>query len=298
MSSATATLGRKIASAHDLSTIVRSMKALASSSIGQYERAVLSLVPYQRTVELGLSTCLQRLRPAPDQRADHLEPRDSGARASILFGSDQGLVGAFNEVLFEFSRRESSSVQGVDARVWTIGERMHELAADATLPNVVPLALPGSAGAIGRLIDQLLIEIELARERYRVTAVDIYHNRPTDEGGYAPIRIELLPLDDVWRARLLALPWPARNRPEVVGDVETALRGFVREYLFVSLFRACAESLASDNASRLASMQRAEKNIKTIYESLVLRFQRSRQESIDEELFEVVSGYDALSHDV
>ena len=34
----------------------------------------------------------------------------------------------------------------------------------------------------------------------------------------------------------------------------------IREYLFVSLFRACAKSLASENASRLATMQRAEKN--------------------------------------
>jgi F-type H+-transporting ATPase subunit gamma len=29
----------------------------------------------------------------------------------------------------------------------------------------------------------------------------------------------------------------------------------------VSIFRACAESLASENASRLAAMQRADKNI-------------------------------------
>ena len=37
--------------------------------------------------------------------------------------------------------------------------------------------------------------------------------------------------------------------------------GTVREYLFVSIFRACAESLASEYASRLAAMQRAEKTL-------------------------------------
>jgi vacuolar-type H+-ATPase subunit B/Vma2 len=69
----------------------------------------------------------------------------------------------------------------------------------------------------------------------------------------------------------------------------------IREYLFISLFRACAESLASENASRLAAMQRAEKNIDELLEDLNRTFHRQRQSSIDEELFDVVSGFEALS---
>ena len=38
------------------------------------------------------------------------------------------------------------------------------------------------------------------------------------------------------------------------------LAAFVSEYLFVTLFRACTESQASENASRVAAMQRAEKH--------------------------------------
>ena len=72
-------------------------------------------------------------------------------------------------------------------------------------------------------------------------------------------------------------------------------RQFIREYLFVLLFQACAESLACENASRLAAMQRAEKNIDGILEELNLKLHRIRQESIDEELFDVISGYEALT---
>ena len=42
-------------------------------------------------------------------------------------------------------------------------------------------------------------------------------------------------------------------------------------------------------------MQRAEKNIEQILEDLNLKFHRVRQESIDEELFDVVSGFEALT---
>ena len=82
--------------------------------------------------------------------------------------------------------------------------------------------------------------------------------------------------------------------PEVLGHGAGTLRALIREYLFVSLFRACAESLASENASRLAAMQRAEKNIEELLEDLDGRFHRLRQSSIDEELFDVISGFEAL----
>ena len=77
----------------------------------------------------------------------------------------------------------------------------------------------------------------------------------------------------------------------------STLLAFVREYLFVSLFRACAESLASENASRLAAMQRAEKNIDELLEDLNRTFHRLRQSGIDEELFDVISGFEALTRD-
>jgi F-type H+-transporting ATPase subunit gamma len=72
------------------------------------------------------------------------------------------------------------------------------------------------------------------------------------------------------------------------------LRACIREYLFISLFRACAESLASENASRLAAMQRAGKNIDDLLETLQSASHRLRQTNIDEELLDVTSGYEAL----
>ena len=89
--------------------------------------------------------------------------------------------------------------------------------------------------------------------------------------------------------------WPTGNLPEVMGADSITLRALIREYLFISLFRACAESLASENASRLAAMERADKNIDELLTDLNGTFHRVRQSGIDEELFDVVSGFEALS---
>ena len=69
----------------------------------------------------------------------------------------------------------------------------------------------------------------------------------------------------------------------------------IREYLFVSLYRAFAESLASENASRLASMQVAERNIENRLDELNAQYHQQRQNGIDAELFDLVAGFEALS---
>ena len=59
MSDTLASLRHKISGAGDLKSVVRSMKALAASSIGQYEKSVLALADYDRTLELSLAVCLK-----------------------------------------------------------------------------------------------------------------------------------------------------------------------------------------------------------------------------------------------
>lgn len=96
---------------------------------------------------------------------------------------------------------------------------------------------------------------------------------------------------------LFTVPSSVQAITPLVGRGTTMVRALIREYLFISLFRACAESLASENASRLAAMQRADKNIDDLLERLRGTFHQLRQSGIDEELFDVISGFEALSSD-
>lgn len=268
------------------------MKALAASSIGQYEEAVLALDGYYRTVELGLRACLRQARSATF--ATLKNSSDGAAIGAVIFGSDQGLVGRFNEVLAEFTMGTLRSLPGKTKKIWAVGERIHALMAETSLTRIELLSGPSSVNAITPLIDQILVEIEVAREKGDFVDVYLFHNFPKPGAIYEPVRKRLLPLDHLWESKLAAMPWPTKNSPEVIGDSASALRAFIRGYLFVLLFQAAAESLASENASRLAAMQRAEKNIEEVLEDLNRKFHRIRQESIDEELFDVISGFEAI----
>ena len=287
-----ASLRRKIGSAKDLESVVRTMKAMAASSIAQYENAVRSLDDYYRTVQLGLAASFRQ--GASMTASTRVSLKEAGATGAVVFGSDQGLVGQFNEVMVEFALRTMEHLPG-EKTVWAIGERIQSRFADTGLLATESFALPNSISAITPLVGQILIEMELQRERGTVTQVYLFHNRPKSGAIYTPVVQRLLPLDEVWRRELAAIPWPTQNLPEVMNGGEQTLLALVREYLFVSIFRACAESLASENASRLAAMQRAEKNIDELLEDLNRTFYRLRQSGIDEELFDVVSGFEALT---
>lgn len=292
MSDTAASLHRKIASAGELQSVVRTMKAMAAASIGQYENAVRALDDYYRTVQLGLVACFRQGEPwGAAMPAAHGE---TGTIGAVVFGSDQGLVGQFNEAMVEFVVNTLGNLPGRKI-VWAVGERIQSRLADASLAAGARFILPNSISAITPLVGQILIELETQREKGEIEQVHLFHNRPRSGAIYAPANQRLLPLDDAWRRDLAPLRWPTGNLPEVMSGGERTLLAFVREYLFVSLFRACAESLASENASRLAAMQRAEKNIDALLEELNRTFHRLRQSGIDEELFDVVSGFEALT---
>jgi F-type H+-transporting ATPase subunit gamma len=293
MSGTIESLTRKISGAGDLESVVRSMKALAASSIGQYQKAVRSLDQYARTVELALTACLREAGPVYDTAATG--PRKKQGIGAIVFGSDQGLVGRFNEIIVEYAVTTLHAQHGTIAKVWPLGERIHALLIDAGLPTAGILPVPSSVDAITGLVGQILIDVEATRERGDVVEVYLFHNHPKSGSAYEPVGKQLLPLDLTWQKQLAAAPWPTTLPPEVIQGTTSPLRAFLREYLFVLLFQACAESLASENASRLAAMQRAEKNIDGILGDLNLKLHRIRQESIDEELFDVISGYEALT---
>ncbi len=291
MSESSASMRRKIDSAGDLQSVVRTMKAVAASGISQYQQSVLSLTEYTRAVELGLGACLRQSGPWIARARPENAGRDM--IGAVVFGSDQGLVGQFNDVVADYAIKTLSALAG-EPQIWAVGERVHARLADAGLPLLGLFPVPNSVRAVAALVGRIQIESEAHLARAEAGRFYLFHNRPRSGALYEPVGQRLLPLDQQWRQALIQIPWQAKNLPEILSGGATMLRALIREYLYISLFRACAESLASENASRLAAMERADKNIDELLENLHGQFHRLRQSAIDEELFDVVSGYESL----
>lgn len=286
-------LNRKLEGAKDIKSVVKAMKAMAAANISQYETAVASLGDYYHTISLGFKAYLtaekvQTVIEKPGRGKD-----EDQTVCVIVFGSDLGLVGQFNDLISGYVQQSLQAVAG-KKEIWVIGERVQALLADAGLNIKKSYPVPGSIDAVTPLVQDLLIEMEAIGENSHIGQFYIIHNKPKAGSRYNPVMQRLLPLDEQWMHDIIFIQWPTNNIPEVPGNTTTTLRALINEYLFVSVFKACAESLAAENASRLEAMQRAEKSIGDMLESLGKKFQSLRQSMIDEELFDVVSGFEAL----
>ena len=291
MTAGTLALRHQIESAGDLQSVVQTMKALSASSIGQFEESVRALDDYYRTVELGLAASLRERGAGPVSRSP--DDGGEGVVVAIVFGTDQGLAGQFNERIADFARR-GLGTSSERRRLWAVGERVEGRLLDLGMTVEGRLDVPTGIRAVGPLVGRLLLANESELVDTDSTELHLFHNRPAASAPFESTHRRLLPLDHDWLVSLKDQPWPTNNLPEVIGEGRETLRGLLSQYLFVSLFRACAESLASENAARLAAMQRADRNIGELLERLEARFHHQRQSGIDAELFDLIASFEAL----
>jgi F-type H+-transporting ATPase subunit gamma len=285
-------LRQKMQGADDLLSVVKTMKGLAAVNIRHFERAVESLGEYSRTVEMGLHIVLN----AQNQRSVSLRGPVHDRLGVVLFGTDQGLCGQFNERIVDYALNSMDEAPESQDRfsVLAVGSRATGLLDDAGLTTEAELPTPGGIAGISPLVQELLFHIEGWRIRKHVERILIFNNRPLGTSGYDQNFVQLLPVDLEWLRSLAQERWPSRSLPTYTMEWDDLFAALIRQYMFIALYRACAESLAAENAARVVSMQNAESNIEERLTDLERAYQRQRQNQITAELLDIVSGYDAV----
>lgn len=285
-------LRRAISVAEELQSVVKTMKALAGVNIRQYERAAHAVSEYNRTIEMGLQVALSRMPPHA------MPPRYAQGRklGAIVFGSDQGMCGQLNDQVVGYAlralgklarRRDEQVLVAVGARA-AIKLEAEGKTVEATFD------VPASLNGIGAAVELTLRKIEEWHFSRGIETVVLFSARPVSGAWYRTRGVQILPVDAQWIHALRVRPWPSKVLPMFTLKEEELFQLLIREYLFVSLFRAFAESLASENASRLASMQVAEKNIEERLGSLNTSSRKLRQETITSELLDIISSFEAM----
>jgi F-type H+-transporting ATPase subunit gamma len=286
-------LRRKISGAKELLSVVKTVKALAAVSIRQIEKAVHSLAEYDRTVQQALQMVVHK---APELLASP-SPARSGRSLAIVLGSDQGLVGRFNEMVADYAR-DQMGLRGLSEQPWTIwavGLRAETQLERLDCRISERFAAPASINSIQSVVQEILPRMEAWRAGDRNDRVSLLFNHTASGSFIQPRRILLLPLDREWLRSLALKKWPHRVLPTFTMGPGPLLAALVRQHLSVTLYRTVAQSLAAENASRLTAMQAAEKNISERLDELQAAFHQQRQGTITEELLDVISGFETLT---
>ncbi len=286
---------KRIGNIQDLESIVRTMKVLASISIRQYEKAVDSLEDYYHTTELGLQVALKD-RAA---RAEASSTRKHPGVGIIVIGSDQGMCGQFNEQIAAYSlaKLNKIGIQPEDRSVLAVGLRAVARLENSGQPVDHYLSVPGSVEGIKPAVQDMLWQIEKWRSQEERDGMFLFHNQLISSSRYRSRSQRFWPINPARFRSLEKRSWPTRTVPIYTlhwGDLFSAL---LQQYLFVTLGKALAESLAAENTSRLLSMQVAERNIQEKVVELTTVYHQQRQNSITSELLDIISGFEILTTD-
>ncbi len=289
-------LKRTIETVEDLSNVVKTMKVLAAVNIRQYESAANQLSHGMDLIHIATEMlCWNDVSLA--ENISGTGPMRSGL---IAFGSDQGMCGGFNESIARdvesYFHDESLTVENsvADIPIVVVGRRLADRLESLQYSVIRPVDLPVSVTGITPMLEELLLTIDQWQKQQRLDSVMVCHHHRISQTRYVPHRQTLLPVLPMDLVTETKKRWSARTLPFVTMPTQSLWSSIAREYVFLTLYRACTESLASENAARITAMQSAEKHIRSRLQDLLHDYQRLRQQSITEELLDVINGYEAL----
>ncbi|MGJ7459765.1 F0F1 ATP synthase subunit gamma [Halomonas sp. MA07-2] len=271
--------------------IVHTMKTISAINAVPYEHAARSIEAYHRTVRSGLAAFVARTGPIALPQA---EPAES---IVVVFGSDHGLCGNYNELLAEKVRAEAAPTTAATSgiRILCVGAQMNDaLAGQGLSPESVFLP-PASADGIGRLAGSIVTRLDdIGRGEPHHRKVTLAFTRRAGRGQHEPVLMPLLPLGQAFLAGLADRPWKSRSLPDYSMPPSELFAALLRSHIFASVFRASAEAMVTENAARLALMQQAEQSVDDRLDEVKGQLRSVRQDDITTELLDVIIGFEAL----
>lgn len=280
-------LGRKNDTLTSIRGIVHTMKTLSAINAAPYEQAAQSIEAYHQTILQGLAAFVYR-NGGVRSFTETLKPN---TRLLVVFGSDHGLCGNYNELVADKVTAYIQAQPMARQPILCIGSRMGGALLEQNLKPDVVLMPPASADGVGRLAGDIVTRIEyLARgQLLSQLAVSLIFTQRAEQGFQELVVLELLPLSNELLQPLSR--WHSRSLPDYSMAAEALLSSLLRNHVFASVFRASAEAMVTENATRLALMQQAEQSVDEQLEGVKQELNSVRQDEITNELMDIIIGH-------
>ena len=264
------TAGR-IAATRQLDTVVTAMRGVAAARTREAQARLAGVRAYADALGEAIGAALAL---APPGRP---EPRRAADRVALVFCSEQGFVGAFNERLLAAARRQKG------AALCIIGDRGASLAAEQGVEVAWSAPMISHVEDAPRLADRIADALYARIGADEATSVMLIHGLPESASFARLVERPLVPLD------LARFPPPRGQIPPLVTlPPQALLANLAQEYVFAELCEAVVLSFAAENEARMQAMIAARTNVRKTLEELEARYRRLRQEQITEEIIELV----------
>ena len=278
--------------------ITSAMKMVASAKLHKAQDAMANLIPYERQMHGILCRLLSdESAPSCEEFAAQRQVRKA---AIVAVASNSSLCGAFNANVIRLFNETAegylaSGLTRDDILVFPVGRKMAEAASKAGF---------ASHGDFNSLADKHVFgEVKAFAEsltdkflRKEVDEVSLVYSHYKSSSSQEPVREIYLPFSavssmDVRISGSGQGPLMRQHEDYIIEpDAESVLRALLPKVLVLKIYTMLLDASAAEHASRMVAMQEATDNGNQLLQDLTRQYNRQRQQSITDELLDIVSG--------
>ena len=278
----------RIASVNSTRKITSAMKMVASSKLHRAQQSIESMRPYENRLDKMMATFIASLEG--NVESPYAVQRDTRRVALVLYTSNSSLCGGFNGNAIKAFRKkvENFQEQGVEiAKVFVVGKKGMEAVRKMKLNNVEEFSTlleHPSYDVSSKIAAELMLlfsqgeidKAELVYHHFKSAASQIL-----TEETFLPITFSQ---EDQTTGKSYALDYIIEPSSAYIIDK------LIPKTLYLKIYTALLDSLASEHAARIIAMQVATDNADELLRELKLTYNKTRQQAITTELLDIVGG--------
>ena len=286
-------LKTRIGSVASSEKITGAMKMISSAKVHKFEASLKQLVPYRNKIKSVMAHIMQS---GTDFSSPLIETRHEVKKiAFAVFGSDDGLCGAYNINIFKAALEEVRRLQvkygpSIDIDLYPIGQKMHK-------------ALSKLAG--NHLHIATIDGVDSKMEASKVNEFTHLLRDRFSSGEYDLVCVEYMKFFSMSRQRAtFETLFPVSGETLLEGsenipttgmiifepDANSIFNAVLPMFVLSTMQEITIENRASEQAARVMAMQSANDNAKKLLEGLRLEYNKLRQENITTELLDILGG--------
>lgn len=274
------------------------MKMISSAKVRKNEQELRKLLPFKNQ----LMQIMEHLMQSGENYSSPLtQIREIKKLGVVVFGSDDGLCGAYNVNLFKYLHnkiREWKTQYGeqTEIEIFPVGRKMRRIIEKYTQENseLKCIVVDGVNSKMqGQTVNDFTLRLQNEYEIKNLDAVEVVYMKFYTIGRQKPQNDRLFPV----------------NSEDLKSKVTNASKGLHSDIMYIyepdanSIFgqvlpmfvlsfmqEVTIENRASEQAARIMAMQAANDNAKKLQESLQLEYNKLRQQGITTELLDILGG--------
>jgi F-type H+-transporting ATPase subunit gamma len=276
---------RRIRSIENTGQVTNAMALIAASKMARAQNAVQSSRPYEEKIT-NVVTALSAQVSGTESVHPLLEERDVNTIGLMVIGPDRGLCGGLISNLSRFASSFVSSNEQ-EIRSIAVGRKSRDVLVRCGLTPTESFSDLGDrvVKSDTESISKLLMDQYSSGE---IDAMYLCYSKFISTTTQEPVIEKVIPIDSGDSENNNALDYIYEPSTDMV------LGGLIPRYVDMKVFHAIQESIASELSARMVAMRNATDNAKSLGDDLTVVMNKLRQDSITNELLDLVGGQAAL----